>query len=191
MTIILRESERLNALITDFLLFAQPPKTNRGIWNICDLLEETVELFRHSPEYRESLEIHCPDRREKIRAFLDADQMKQVFWNLLLNAAQAMDETGTLTVGVERRTDGLPQRKGTEWVTVSISDSGRGIAPQEKDKIFEPFYTTKEGGTGLGLSIVHRIIENHEGVIKVESEVGKGSTFTVLLPGLQEEKREC
>ena len=191
MNIILRESERLNALITDFLLFAQPPKTNKGVWNIWDLLEEMVELFRHSPEYREGLEIHCSDRREEIRLLLDADQMKQVFWNLLLNAVQAMDEKGTLTVGIERRTDGFPQRKGTEWVTVSISDSGKGISPQEKEKIFEPFYTTKDGGTGLGLSIVHRIVENHEGVIKVESEVGKGSTFTVLLPVLQEEKREC
>ena len=65
---------------------------------------------------------------------------------------------------------------------ISISDSGRGIASHEKEKIFEPFYTTKDGGTGLGLSIVHKIVENHDGVIKVESEVGKGSTFTILLP---------
>ena len=65
---------------------------------------------------------------------------------------------------------------------ISIADSGNGIPPQEKEKIFEPFYTTKEGGTGLGLSIVHKIIENHNGVIKVESEMGKGSTFTIFLP---------
>ncbi len=191
MNIILRESERLNALITDFLLFAQPPRTNKGVWNIWSLLEEMVELFRHSPEYPEGLEIRCADHREEIRLLLDADQMKQVFWNLFLNAIQAMDEKGTLTVGIERRTDGLSHRKGTEWVTVSISDSGKGMSPQEKEKIFEPFYTTKDGGTGLGLSIVHRIVENHEGIIKVDSEVGKGSTFTILLPVLQEEKREC
>jgi signal transduction histidine kinase len=74
---------------------------------------------------------------------------------------------------------------------LSISDTGKGIASHEKGKIFEPFYTTKDGGTGLGLSIVHKIVESHNGVIKVESEVGTGSTFTVLLPILQEEKREC
>jgi signal transduction histidine kinase len=72
--------------------------------------------------------------------------------------------------------------KGKEWVRISIVDSGQGIPPEEKEKIFEPFFTTKEGGTGLGLSIVHRIIENHNGVIKVESDVGKGSTFTIFLP---------
>jgi signal transduction histidine kinase len=67
-------------------------------------------------------------------------------------------------------------------VKISITDSGNGITGQEKEKIFEPFFTTKENGTGLGLSIVHKIIENHNGVIKVESELGKGSTFTIFLP---------
>jgi signal transduction histidine kinase len=67
-------------------------------------------------------------------------------------------------------------------VKISIADSGNGIPPQEKEKIFEPFFTTKEGGTGLGLSIVHKIIENHNGLIMVESEVGRGSVFTMFLP---------
>jgi signal transduction histidine kinase len=69
-----------------------------------------------------------------------------------------------------------------EWIKISIIDSGSGITPEEKEKIFEPFFTTKENGTGLGLSIVHRIIENHNGLIKVESELGRGSTFTLFLP---------
>jgi two-component system, NtrC family, sensor histidine kinase PilS len=189
MNIILRESERLNALITDFLLFAQPPRTNKDLWNIWNLMEEAVELFLHSPEYREGIQLHFTSSREDIRILLDPDQMKQVFWNLLLNGVQAIGESGTLTIDIERKWDGL-QGKGNEWLNVSISDSGKGISPHEKEKIFEPFYTTKDGGTGLGLSIVHKIVENHNGVIKVESEVGKGSTFTVLLPVLQE-KREC
>ncbi|MGZ3603967.1 MAG: ATP-binding protein, partial [Thermodesulfobacteriota bacterium] len=74
------------------------------------------------------------------------------------------------------------QLKGMEWIKISITDSGSGIAPERKEKIFEPFFTTKENGTGLGLSIVHRIIENHNGLIKVDSELGKGSTFTLFLP---------
>jgi signal transduction histidine kinase len=74
------------------------------------------------------------------------------------------------------------QKRGKEWVKISITDSGNGIGEQDREKIFEPFFTTKENGTGLGLSIVHKIIENHNGVIQVESEVGKGSKFTIFLP---------
>jgi two-component system sensor histidine kinase PilS (NtrC family) len=191
MDIILRESERLNALITDFLLFAQPPKTNKDVWNLWNLMEETVELFLHSPEYRAGIEVHYPRPTKEIRILVDSDQMRQVFWNLLLNAVQATGESGTLTIGIEKRWDGLPQRPEKEWVHISISDSGKGISPHQREKIFEPFYTTKDGGTGLGLSIVHKIVENHDGVIKVESEVGKGTTFTVVLPVRQEEQREC
>jgi two-component system sensor histidine kinase PilS (NtrC family) len=121
---------------------------------------------------------------------IDPDQMKQVFWNLLTNAAQAMFNGGEIRVhlgkqnGISWKT-GLSfpmQKKGKEWVKISITDSGNGISGQEKEKIFEPFFTTKENGTGLGLSIVHKIIENHNGVIQVDSELGKGSTFTIFLP---------
>jgi two-component system, NtrC family, sensor histidine kinase PilS len=191
MDIILRESERLNALITDFLLFAQPPKTNKEVWNIQNLMEETLELFIHSPEYVEGIQILRPSSLEGIRILIDPDQMKQVFWNLLRNAVQSMGEKGVLTVLLEKNGVGVPARSEKEWVQCSVSDTGKGMASQEMDKIFEPFYTTKDGGTGLGLSIVHKIVENHYGLIKVESEVGKGSTFTILLPILQEEKREC
>jgi signal transduction histidine kinase len=76
----------------------------------------------------------------------------------------------------------LPQLKAKEWVKISITDSGNGMNLEEKEKIFEPFFTTKENGTGLGLSIVHKIIENHKGMIKVDSEVGRGSTFSIFLP---------
>jgi two-component system sensor histidine kinase PilS (NtrC family) len=151
MDIILRESERLNALITDFLLFAQPPKTNKDVWNIKSLLEETIELFTHSPDYSEGIQVRYPHPLEDIRILVDPDQMKQVFWNLILNAAQAMGEKGELTVGLEKKANGMAQRSPREWVKISISDSGKGIVPHEKDKIFEPFYTTKDGeGQGWG-----------------------------------------
>ena len=190
MDIILRESERLNALVTDFLLFAQPPKTNKTVWEMGNLIQETIDLFVNSPEYHEGIKIVRPQPREKIQARVDPGQMKQVFWNLLINAGQAMLGKGRLIIRLEKEGHPLPatnsshilSREVKDWVKVSITDSGTGIPLQEKEKIFEPFYTTKDKGTGLGLSIVHKIIENHEGVIKVESEVGKGSTFTVLLP---------
>ena len=190
MAITLRESERLNALITDFLLFAHPPQTHRSAWEIGKILDETVELFIHSPAFHEGLHITRTNRNGDIEAPIDPDQMRQVFWNLLINAAQAIPDDGDIRISIERTNDtfggGLPfhsPARGKDWVKIVIADSGSGIPPQEKEKIFEPFYTTKEGGTGLGLSIVHKIIENHNGVIRVESDVGRGAIFNVYLPG--------
>ncbi len=190
MDITLRESERLNALITDFLLFAQPPQTNKRPWEIAKLIEETIDLFMHSPSFHDGIHIIRPKPRETLKLRIDPDQMKQVFWNLLVNAAQAMSNGGEISIHLEKGMEAFGEKnllwstpsKGKEWVKISITDSGNGIPPQEKEKIFEPFFTTKEGGTGLGLSIVHKIIENHNGVVKVESEVGRGTTFTILLP---------
>jgi signal transduction histidine kinase len=115
--------------------------------------------------------------------------MKQVLWNLLINSAQAMSDGGEirLQLGMGNVWEGTrlplpPQSRAKGWMKISIADTGNGIAPEEKESIFEPFFTTKENGTGLGLSIVHKIIENHNGLIKVESEVGRGSTFTIFLP---------
>ncbi len=190
MEIILRESERLNALITDFLLFAHPPQTNRSNWDIGKIIDETLELFRHSPSFHHGLRIIRPDGNGNIYACVDPDQIRQVLWNLFINAAQAIPENGEIRIDLKKVTDSPitkpsflnPREQPSEWVQIAITDSGVGIAPQEKEKIFEPFYTNKEGGTGLGLSIVHKIIENHDGLIKVESEVGKGSTFRIFLP---------
>jgi len=190
MEISLRESERLNALITDFLLFAQPPQTHRDPWEISKIIDETVELFRHSPSFRNGIEIVRPNHQGDIEARVDRDQLKQVIWNLLINAAQAMDREGQIGIQMDKEHEAFwgagPRssgaKKGKEWVKISISDSGGGISSQDKEKIFEPFFTTKEGGTGLGLSIVHKIIENHDGRIRVESEMGRGSTFTIFLP---------
>jgi two-component system sensor histidine kinase PilS (NtrC family) len=190
MEITLRESERLNALITDFLLFAQPPQSHKLSWEITPLINETIDMFLHSPSFHEGIQIIRPNSVQSLVAQIDPDQMKQVFWNLLMNAAQSMSDEGRIQIRVEKgkevhwgKTFPLPaQRKDKEWVRISISDSGSGISPHEIEKIFEPFFTTKEGGTGLGLSIVHKIIEHHNGAIKVESEVGRGSNFMIFLP---------
>ena len=189
MEITLRESERLNALITDFLLFAQPPQTHKTLYPLGRILDETLDLFLHSPSFHDGIRLLRPSDHEEIRASIDPDQMKQAFWNLLINAAQSMSNGGEIHVQLGKGNawgvTTLPlssQLRGKEWVKISIVDSGKGIAPEEKEKIFEPFFTTKDNGTGLGLSIVHKIIENHNGLIKVESELGGGSTFTIFLP---------
>ena len=189
MEITLRESERLNALITDFLLFAQPPQTHKILYPIGRIIDETIDLFFQSPSFHDGVRILRPTRNEEILTSIDPDQMKQVFWNLFINAAQAMTHGGEIQVQLGKGNAwgiaSLPaslQLKGKDWVKISIADSGYGIAQEEKEKIFEPFFTTKENGTGLGLSIVHKIIENHDGLIKVESDLGRGSTFTLFLP---------
>jgi two-component system sensor histidine kinase PilS (NtrC family) len=190
MEIILRESERLNALITDFLLFAHPPQTRPQPVEIERILDETLELFSHSPSFHEGIRlIRTPSNRIG-EVIVDPDQIRQVLWNLLINASQSLSNGGEIRVHLEKGDPSLWRGalpffsfKGTkEWIKISVEDTGIGIPPEEKEKIFEPFYTTKENGTGLGLSIVHKIIENHRGSIKVESEVGKGSTFTIFLP---------
>jgi two-component system sensor histidine kinase PilS (NtrC family) len=189
MEITLRESERLNALITDFLLFAHPPQIHKTLYPIGRIINETVDLFIHSPSFHDGIRILRPNGHEEIRISIDPDQMKQVFWNLFINAAQAISDGGEIRIqmGKGNAWEGAslpvsPPLREKEWVKISIADSGNGIAPEEKEKIFEPFFTTKENGTGLGLSIVHKIIENHNGLIKVESELDRGATFTVFLP---------
>jgi two-component system sensor histidine kinase PilS (NtrC family) len=189
MEITLREAERLNILITDFLLFAQPPQTHKILTSIGRVLEETLDLFIHSPSFRNGIRILRPSGKEKIQASIDPDQMKQVFWNLFINAAQSMSNGGKIEIQLGKgKTPGGTSLSlssplmAKEWIKISITDSGNGIALEEKEKIFEPFFTTKENGTGLGLSIVHKIIENHQGSIKVKSELGRGSTFTIFLP---------
>jgi two-component system sensor histidine kinase PilS (NtrC family) len=189
MEITLRESERLNALITDFLLFAQPPQSHKILYPIGKILEETLDLFVHSPCFRDGIRVLRPSHQEEIPVWIDPDQMKQVFWNLFINAAQSMSNGGKIQVHFRRgNAQGITglslssQVRDKEWVKISITDSGNGIAPEEKEKIFEPFFTTKENGTGLGLSIVHKIVENHKGLIKVDSALGRGSTFSIFLP---------
>jgi two-component system sensor histidine kinase PilS (NtrC family) len=189
MEITLRESERLNALITDFLLYAQPPQSHKILYPVERILEETLDLFIHSPSFRDGIRILRPSPQEETRVWIDPDQMKQVFWNLFINAAQSMSNGGEIQVQLGRgNAQGITglslssQVKDKEWVKISITDSGSGIPPEEKEKIFEPFFTTKENGTGLGLSVVHKIVENHKGLIKVDSALGRGSTFSIFLP---------
>jgi two-component system sensor histidine kinase PilS (NtrC family) len=188
MDIILRESERLNNLITDFLLFAQPAKINKDKMDIGQVIVETLELFKNSPGHDQSIKI-VKNLEKKIVVLGDQHQLKQLFWNLFINAAQIMPHGGELRVkletvkpdGTSGRFQGSTRRDMTPFAKISVSDTGNGINPDEKEKIFEPFFTTKEGGTGLGLAIVHRIVENHDGFISVNSQRNKGTTFEIFL----------
>jgi two-component system sensor histidine kinase PilS (NtrC family) len=172
MNIILRESERLNRLVTDFLLFAQPPRSEFSPIILNRLVDETLQMLQNSPQFNGHISLSKMFFHE-VRVLGDTNQLKQVLWNLFLNAVQEMEGGGELAVTLE-------QVKRS--VKLSVSDTGKGIASQDRGKIFEPFFTTKESGTGLGLAIAHRIVETHGGEIRVDSQIGRGATFTLFLP---------
>jgi two-component system sensor histidine kinase PilS (NtrC family) len=190
MDIALKETERLNSIISSFLLYARPAPLNPKRWNVNDLLYETLSLLRNAPEYREGITLEVRLTSQRLWASVDADKLRQVFWNLAINAIQAMPRGGRLIVSSRRTSRPLATKaRGASWIEVAFADEGEGIAPDMIEKIFYPFFTTKDKGSGLGLSIVHRIIENHHGYIHVRSQAGRGATFTVYLPAQQQDAK--
>jgi len=181
MGIVLREVNHLNTLIADFLLFARPFSPGKERIHLNCLLEEILQMFTHGPDFnrRTRLETQFQDD-----LYLQGDphQIRQVFWNLLINAAQAMPEGGTLRVELRKNSSPPAISAGRVYGEISVIDSGTGIGEEERGKIFDPFYTTKEKGTGLGLSIVHSIVEGYGGKVTVQSQPGQGTTFSVFLP---------
>jgi two-component system, NtrC family, sensor kinase len=166
------EINQINRILTDLLETARPhpPQIMRS--NLNTTVEHAVMLARQqvlSQPIRIELE-QAPDLADVEH---DSDQIHQVVLNLLLNAVQSIDGTGTVKVVIGSRHD---------CASITVSDTGRGIPEQQLAQIFRPFYTTRGNGTGLGLSLVRRIVEEHHGRITVTSEVGKGSAFEVLLP---------
>jgi signal transduction histidine kinase len=143
---------------------------------VTGLLRDVVEAVRAGEAREKRVPIDYRATKD-LAVEGDAEQLKQVVWNLIRNAVQATPPGGSIHV------DAFEQiRHGTRYVVVTIADSGAGIDPQNLGKIFNPFYTTKEGGTGLGLSISQRIVHYHKGFIEARSGPGKGSTFSVFLP---------
>jgi signal transduction histidine kinase len=174
--IIVEETGRLNAKVTEFLDFARPREPNLQPCEVDKVLDRSIELFQ--PEINR---LHIDVTRDyrtdgKVQA-ADPGLLYQAFLNLLLNAIQAMPEGGVLNVAVATGANG----RGTE---ILVKDTGEGIDPETLKKVFNPFYTTKEKGSGLGLPIVKSIIESHQGAIQLESEAGRGTTVTIDLPEL-------
>ena len=180
MEIILRESDRLNRIISDFLNYARPRSIVLAPVDVGELLRETFTLMRHSPEInaRQVLEEDLPEG--PLPAQVDPEQLRQVFWNLARNALQAMPDGGNLKAQLTRNSYGR--------LHISFSDNGRGMTPEQVERLFEPFSSTT-GGSGLGLSIVYQIIRDHGGTINVRSREGQGTTITIELPVGDEEFR--
>lgn len=166
------EISRLDYIVTQFLQAVRPTPLRLQMGSLNEVVRATLELLRPELENRD-LTVHEKLARLLPLAPLDAAQIKQVLVNLIKNAMQAMTKGGLLTVQTGQGSDGV-------WV--SLSDTGGGIPAEKINRLFEPFYTTREKGTGLGLMIVQRIVREHGGRIEVESRVGQGTTFRVGLP---------
>ena len=176
-SIIVEESDRINQVITHFLDYARPVKPKLQPMDITECLNRTLTLvnveLRHAKI--EIVRDYAPDLPKILG---DEKQLGQVFLNLIINAIEAMPDGGTLSV----KTCQSGEHAESTFCEILISDTGIGMSTEEQARIFEPFYTGKEHGLGLGLAIVHEIVSEHGGTISVESEKGKGTTFTIRLP---------
>lgn len=170
--LIITEADRTKAIVQGLLSFARETKLKPGETNINDLIEETLSLLVNQVLFQ-NIKIKKTLGDDIPMLFADATQLKQVFLNIMLNAAQAMEGKGSLTITTAH---------DAGVISVKIRDTGPGIPPENIGKLFNPFFTTKEKGTGLGLAISYGIVERHSGQIDVETELGKGSTFIITLP---------
>ncbi len=189
MEIVIRETDRLNGLITDFLGYARSSPLRRAPVEVSSAIEEVLKIF-------EAVRADYVKRylRLEPNLYTDADalQLRQLLWNLVLNAVQAMQGGGRLSILTRAVADDASQEvdsarrnaveEGADRIEIVVTDTGVGIPPEVMDQIFDPFFTTKSEGSGLGLATLHRIVEDHDGTVRVESEPGAGTVFRIRLP---------
>jgi two-component system, NtrC family, sensor histidine kinase PilS len=173
MEIILRESERLNKSIADFLRFVKPQEKRPAEFDIAASLSETLDLLSNSPELSPSHTIERQIAPQSYTIVGDGDQIRQVFWNIARNAVQAMPRGGRLRVQTEVAEGAY---------NIVFADSGRGMSDSDQRRLFQPFRTNFPTGTGLGMAISYRIVQEHGGRIDVRSREGSGTMITVSLP---------
>jgi len=168
------EVERLIGIVQGMLEFYRPSKGQRAAVQVNTIIKNVLALAAKQLQHGH-VTVHQRLRPDLPALQAVSDQLKQVFLNIVINAVEAMPEGGDLYIVTDLTPDG-------RWVTISFTDTGVGLSPEEQANIFEPFYTTKSKGTGLGLSVSYGIIERHGGNIEVQSKPGQGSRFIVKLP---------
>ncbi|MBV9948349.1 MAG: hypothetical protein JOZ69_15970, partial [Myxococcales bacterium] len=168
------ETSRLNRLVGDLLRYARPVNVQRTDFSLADVLERALSL---ASKDRKTIRTDLTIENHDGRIFGDANLLRQVFDNLVVNAVQAMGTAGTLTVRVRAATE-----DGVSGVAVDIIDTGEGMDTQVRSRARDPFFTTRPSGTGLGLAIVDRIVDAHGGRLAIDSRAGEGTTVTVFLP---------
>ncbi len=174
--LIIKESERLTRKIDHFLEFARSrPKVFRET-NLKDLLAEVICMVKNHPRFTETMSINL-DVEPEMNVSIDEESMKQVFYNLAINAVEAIDRSGKIDISAK-----IVEVEGQQYVAISFEDDGVGIDEKDLEKVFEPFYTSKKGGTGLGLAIASKIVEDHSGWINIRSEKGVGTVVTIHIP---------
>jgi len=190
---IIRQVNRLDELLRTFFSYARPRQPIRKFHRLQEIVQEVYTLLENR-FVSNNIEFVVNYSEDLPLVVVDFQQIQQVFFNLILNALDAMPDKGRLEVSArpietviltfDRRKKRYPRKnQKSSFVEVTVSDTGQGIQPEDREAIFNPFFTTKPQGTGLGLSIVQRIIDEHEGEIRVKkSEPGKGTTFIILLP---------
>jgi len=171
--IMVQEVERLNRVIGQLLEFARPMEMNRQRTSINEVIRYTLKMIEGETRERK-IDIRTDLSQDVGDVLMDADKIKQVLLNLYLNSLGAMESGGTLSIAL------FPQ--GNRMIRIDVSDTGKGIEERDLAHIFDPYFTTKPSGTGLGLAIVYRIIEAHDGEIRVKSKPGQGTTVSVFLP---------
>jgi len=183
--IILKEVERLNDVVTNFLNFARPVAPHFAPVDVWDVLTSLEGLISGQARAHR-VQIFTSFHSGPARVMADEALIKQAFLNIALNALEAMPEGGDLAVSTRLAdppvTGVLEGESREEWMEVVFDDTGCGIPEEHLGRVFDPFFTTKKDGTGLGLAITYRIIENHRGAIRVMSQAGRGTTFMITLP---------
>jgi signal transduction histidine kinase len=176
----LKEVDRICGLINDLLSFARPSRPNVAEENMNDVVDGITRILETEAKEK-GVEIKRDFALNLPKVWIDREQMKQVFMNLILNAIQAMREGGSIFITTRLISRDEPGHAG-QFIQVEVRDTGIGIPPENVDHIFDPFFTNKDEGSGLGLSISHQIVQEHGGYITVESKVGIGTTFFINLP---------
>jgi signal transduction histidine kinase len=191
-SLVAHEVERIDGIVNQLLSFSKPAQPHLEVMNLHSTIEQTLKLIHEQLIQKNiSLKNNCTASKDLISG--DADLLTQALVNLNLNALDAIESDGTITVSTKNCTysfvnpNDTKRIKATPCIRIQISDTGVGIEQTKLHKIFDPFFTSKSEGTGMGLSVAHGIIQEHHGAIEVESQPGVGTTFYIYLPLLKED----